>query len=282
MKTNTKRALRGWLVVGMLLLFLSWFTYKMDTRIEQFGAGGITIGSAALFWFGWRKKQPITARMMIALIFASVVALVIGFIVDRADATATETEMKALAEYHKGTLRGALFGSFLSLGGFLLSLKTFIVVKIKEGIYDSKRYRKRIAAVRAYEPDNAKSAIFGELDRLRSLLFASIVASIIAGIAQVTVGVKESAYTATVCIAAACFVIALLIQSLILINSNLRDWFKELEFEAVAKERKQAQKKKEQAEKVGTPTALDESDEAAASATLADKASPTYTSSSTG
>jgi hypothetical protein len=45
-----------------------------------------------------------------------------------------------LVRFYGENIRGSLFTGFLTLGGFLLSLKTFIIVKMKENVYDDERY----------------------------------------------------------------------------------------------------------------------------------------------
>ena len=49
-----------------------------------------------------------------------------------------QAQRAELHVYFAEHLRGSLFSGFLTLGGFLLSLQMFIVVKIKEDLYDSR------------------------------------------------------------------------------------------------------------------------------------------------
>ena len=42
-----------------------------------------------------------------------------------------------VTEFFDKNLRASLFAGFLTMGGFLLSLKTGIVIKIKESVYDN-------------------------------------------------------------------------------------------------------------------------------------------------
>lgn len=52
------------------------------------------------------------------------------------------TDPSELVLFYEKHLRGNLFAGFLTVGGFLLSLKTFILIKLKENVYDHKEYRK--------------------------------------------------------------------------------------------------------------------------------------------
>jgi len=148
-----------------------------------------------------------------------------------------------LVKFYGDKLRASMFSAFLTLGGFLLSLKTFVVVKMKEALYDSPRYRARAAERRQRVPGEN---IFGGVDMLRRLLFVAIVSSLCTAVCQLSVGLYDSKATAAASIAAGGFTIALLAQVLFRINGNLRTWFEFLEADAVEKEVKD---KAERAEK---------------------------------
>lgn len=139
------------------------------------------------------------------------------------------------AAYYGSNLRGPLFSGFLSLGGFLLSLKTFILVKMKEGVYDNARYRMRVRQARKAHPKrNIK--IFGELEQLRILLFLAIVAALVTAVSQMTLGLVKQEVVVAICLALAGFTLALLVQALLQINANLGRWFEYLEKEAEEEE----------------------------------------------
>lgn len=238
---NRARHALGWSLAAVLVGALVLFALSRDTLLERVGVFGFTLASCTLL-ASKRWEWPIVSVLMVAVMFAATLVYFIGWYVDRDGQPATLTEMSNLAHYHRDSLRGPLFSAFLSLGGFLLSLKTFIIVKVKEGLYDNRRYRKRMARMRSRILDEKRRpGIFEPLDRLRRLLFISIVASLLAAIAQVTVGASTGPYTATICLAAAAFVVGVLFQVLLLINANLHDWFKDAEHEAVQEERRAAQ-----------------------------------------
>jgi len=112
-----------------------------------------------------------------------------------------------------------MFSGFLTLGGFLLSLKTFIVVKMKEGVFDNEHHIKKVLKER--ERTRAPVKMYAELNRLRRLLFGAIGTAIM----QVTLGLVDHLYATTICFAVAAFEIAIFAQALFLINKNLHDWF---------------------------------------------------------
>lgn len=141
-------------------------------------------------------------------------------------------------EFYAVSLRSSLFSGFLGLGGFLLSLKTFIVVKMKEGLYDHPGYRRRFAesvAVRSATPATSKG-LYEPLGQLRALLFLSIVSSLLTAVLQLTIGLLDGVYVVAIAAASVAFTLALLAQALVEINANLKAWFKHLEEQPLAVE----------------------------------------------
>lgn len=72
-----------------------------------------------------------------------------------------------LHDFYSKKLQFSFFTGFLTVGGFLLSLKTFILVKLKEGLFDNKEYQERMEKRRALNPD---LSYYGPLSRLGSFL----------------------------------------------------------------------------------------------------------------
>jgi hypothetical protein len=163
------------------------------------------------------------------LIAAAVAGLVVAFVYN------IHTDQH-VATFYGTSLRGSLFSGFLGLGGFLLSLKTFIVVKMKEGLYDHKLYRARHAEAKKANPTKALP-LFAQLGKLRTLLFASIISSLLTAVLQITVGLADNDAAAAICLGAGGFTLALLGRSLYEINGNLRRWFEYLEIDADEKEK---------------------------------------------
>src|SRR5688572_18969941 len=44
--------------------------------------------------------------------------------------------------YYESKIRGYLFSGFISVGSFLLSLHTFVIVNLKDKLFDSESYQK--------------------------------------------------------------------------------------------------------------------------------------------
>ncbi|MCG9694966.1 MULTISPECIES: hypothetical protein [Vibrio] len=147
--------------------------------------------------------------------------------------TALATELKTCKEiinfdeFYAKNIRGHLFAGFLALGGFLMSLKTFIIVNMKENVYDNKKYKETWDKQKNL--NKSIGTLYQPLRELSDILFYAILASIIAAVMQMTVGFISSIFASILCILSAVFASILLLQSLRIIKSNLNRWFEYLD-----------------------------------------------------
>src|SRR5690554_6276239 len=81
-------------------------------------------------------------------------------------------------EFYAENIRGNLFAGFLAMGGFLLSLKTFIVITMKDNIYDTEEYRDRVKNQNRGQ-DPTKGQIYKHLKELSDILVYAIFACIL-------------------------------------------------------------------------------------------------------
>lgn len=134
--------------------------------------------------------------------------------------------MEKFGEFYGRSLRGSLFTGFLTLGGFLLSLKTFIVVNMKKEVFDNEKYKKEW-----YDQNklDAVGTYFGPLQYLSTLLFIAIVCCVATAILQLTLGLFETTLAAAICLWAALLSILFLLRCLLLIRQNLNRMFEYLE-----------------------------------------------------
>lgn len=174
-----------------------------------------------------------TLRVLISLLAAS---LAIAFVYY------TNTDLEAVPDFYAKNIRGSLFAGFLTVGSFLLSLKTFIIVKLKENIFDSEAYRKNLEKQRKLDKN---ISLYGPLKRLSRIIFFSISSAIFASIIQLSIGLIQH-WTATfLCIFFSVFAIGMLTATLLLIRKILDRWLDDLEDEN-KKEQKDAQNMSEQ------------------------------------
>ncbi len=128
---------------------------------------------------------------------------------------------QAVVEFYSDNLRASLFSGFLTLSGFLFSVKTFIVINIKRELYDSELYRRRILDLRKVNPN---LPFYGPLVRLSHLLFSSVVLSLTTAVAQLTLGFIQSPVTVAICLLLAATTIVVLAKVMFIIRSNLLQW----------------------------------------------------------
>ncbi|SFX77467.1 hypothetical protein [Marinospirillum alkaliphilum] len=125
-------------------------------------------------------------------------------------------------EFYSKNIRGHLFAGFLALGGFLLSLKTFIIVNMKENVYDNEQYRENW---RGQKKHDDTLELYGPLKELSDLLYYAIIASFFTAILQMTLGLYGHWFTAIICSWSALLSVMLIIDSLRIIKRNLDSWF---------------------------------------------------------
>jgi hypothetical protein len=131
-----------------------------------------------------------------------------------------------LYEIYERKLQTPLFTGFLTVGGFLLTLKTFVIIRLKESLYDSSTYKERLERKRHLNPN---LSAYGPLSRLASFLILSVVSAIITAALQMSIGFIQNKFAAAICISVATTTLILVLWSWWLIRTNLSDWFSILE-----------------------------------------------------
>jgi ABC-type multidrug transport system fused ATPase/permease subunit len=149
-----------------------------------------------------------------------------------------------VVKFYQVNIRGSLFAGFLTLGGFLLSLKTFIIVKLKENVYDHDEYEKRFERQSKL---NSKLVFYAPLKNLSNFLFWTVVSCIGAAILQLTLGLFNSFYTTLIAVMAALFALSVLMYSLYLIKLCLNDWFEFLDMARKVKLKENNESRKQNA-----------------------------------
>ncbi len=124
--------------------------------------------------------------------------------------------------YYDRNLHTSLFTGFLALGGFLFTVKTFIVVKMKEEVYDTELYGEMVQRERRKNPEFSH---YGPLARLSVLLYWVIILALATAFLQVTLGLWKHSFAVVICLGAAFLTIGLLVYALHQVKSNLLHLF---------------------------------------------------------
>ncbi|WP_237734101.1 hypothetical protein [Serratia fonticola] len=131
-------------------------------------------------------------------------------------------------DFYQKNLRGYLFSGFISVGSFLLSLHTFVIVNLKDKLFSTENYKETFARSRGIEVlDIVESELFKPLDRLSCFLNISIWLSIITAVAQFTIGLANFSPASIVCIWLASLTICFMLNSLILIRENIKSMLRQ-------------------------------------------------------
>lgn len=130
-----------------------------------------------------------------------------------------------LFDFYALNMRTPLFTGFLTIGAFLLTLKTFIIVKLKEGLYDSKAYQDRLKTMRNLNPDLSS---YGPLARLSKFLIYCVLSALITSVFQFSVGFIKSNLASALCISLAATIVVIFFAWW-QIQSILSTWFELLE-----------------------------------------------------
>lgn len=138
-----------------------------------------------------------------------------------------------VAAFYEKSLQDPLFNGSLTLGAFLLSLETYIVLKLKEDIFDSERWRAQVRNLRKY---GGGISYYGPLKNISNLLYYAVMLFFTSATLQFTAGFYPHWSAATICIVSFGSALGFLVWALIIIKQNLAIWIKALEDEAEAQE----------------------------------------------
>lgn len=127
-----------------------------------------------------------------------------------------------LEQVYGAKLQVPLFAGFLTLGSFLLTLKTFVIVKLKESLYDTDFYKKRVKKMRELQ---SELSMYGPLKTLSTFLVYAVIVSLGTATAQLTVGFLPSRLAVAACLSAAATTLFVVAYAWLLIKRNLADLF---------------------------------------------------------
>ena len=127
-----------------------------------------------------------------------------------------------LCSVYSAKLQTPLFTGFLTLGSFLLTLKTFIVVQLKDKLYDSEAYIERFAKLRFQNKD---LKLYDPITRLAGLLLTAVVMALGTALLQISLGFAELQITASICFSFAVGTLLLVFFAWWQIRRNIYDLF---------------------------------------------------------
>ena len=129
--------------------------------------------------------------------------------------------------YFDKKLQIPLFSGLLTVGTFLLTMKTFIIFKIKESLYDNPEYIK--ISQQSLMSCSEHYDHYKGLKELSDYLSISILGALLGSICNISIGFIYSPLSSIICISISVCTIVLLLYAWHLVWQNLRDWLNILE-----------------------------------------------------
>lgn len=133
--------------------------------------------------------------------------------------------MKIISLY-ADNFREILFSAFLTLSCFIFTLETFIIVTIKENVYDNKKYIKNFSDMKKLNPELKR---YSPLINLKDFLYYTIIYSFVAAIIQLIFGSFNNWYAIVICIWSSTVALLTFAYALYISNDNLKKWFEYIE-----------------------------------------------------
>ncbi|MRT40097.1 hypothetical protein GJV09_01995 [Enterobacteriaceae bacterium RIT702] len=133
-----------------------------------------------------------------------------------------------LSNAYKISMRGYFFSAFLGISSFLLSLLTFVVINLKEKMFDSDDYKNIFKKHKGLESDSdiIKKQLYEPLVVITTLLVFSISCSIGTALLQFTLGLSNCLWILIIPTAFPFIAISFMALSLFQMTQLIYQWLK--------------------------------------------------------
>ncbi|GAB50135.1 hypothetical protein [Atlantibacter hermannii] len=171
-----------------------------------------------MFLIDWISRQKILVQYLMLTICSGLCLTGLIFLYRNSPEVSTK-----FFEFHHKNLRGYLFSGFISVGSFLLSLHTFVIVNLRDKVFSTPEYRNAYSMAHDIDEENINdSDLFKPLDNLSSFINTSIILSLTTAIAQFTLGLSTNLYACLFCVWLAILTVCFLLHCLFIIRINIR------------------------------------------------------------
>jgi len=131
--------------------------------------------------------------------------------------------MDCFVELYESSIRSMLFSASITMASFLVALRTFLLITIKEKVYSKEYIRKRMAS--EFEVDQKTDPLL-PLKHMSRAITCSLILSLISATMQLTLGLYPTPFTAVISFSfGLASIVALLIVVLVPGRLALKDWF---------------------------------------------------------
>ena len=133
-------------------------------------------------------------------------------------------DLGKIETYYSEHIRGNLFAGLIAVAGFLLTGKTFILVTMKQNVFDDPKYQEE---VKKQSKLDENISLMKPLIELKDILYHGVLLTITAAVVQLTLGLVPHWSFSLLSLYIAIAGIVLVIDGLNLIKKNLDFWIKE-------------------------------------------------------
>lgn len=168
--------------------------------------------------YEWLINRKLKHQYVILLGFSALVLLWLFLLYKN-----TPRVSEVFFDFYHRNLRGYLFSGFISVGSFLLSLHTFVIVNLRDKVFSTPDYRAIYSNATGTPIDKINDGdLYKPLDNLSSFINTAILLSLTTAISQFTIGLSTNLYACLFCVWLAILTIILLLHCLIIIRQNIR------------------------------------------------------------
>lgn len=124
---------------------------------------------------------------------------------------------------YREKLQVPMFAGYLTLAGFILSLKTNILLKLYADLFNTDEYLERVRRAEAVRGKPVPR--FGPLIDLGNFLIWTVLSSLGCSILQMSVGFIYRPWSTAICLGSATAAMAFTLSAWFAIRANLQSWF---------------------------------------------------------
>lgn len=128
-----------------------------------------------------------------------------------------------IVKAYQGRLQAPLFSGFLTLAGFIMSVKTNLLLRLYKDLFDSEEYKERVEKASFLNKEPVRR--FRPLINLGSFLVNAVLGCFVVALMQVTVGFVQHPWASSIAIGTATGGIVLVLAAWAAIKANLKSWF---------------------------------------------------------
>lgn len=131
------------------------------------------------------------------------------------------------AMWYREKLRGDLFNGSLTMAGFLVTVATFVVITMKEKVYDHPSYRQAVELSLQLSTKPERNALYAPLRRLTMLLALATSACLLCTLAHVSLVFLPTRWPVAACVSIAAATLSLTSFAILAAYGNFVHWLQQ-------------------------------------------------------